>query len=70
MECDPCGPSEGKNYCIDKWNAHTDIIWELNHHPNEDLLLSSSADGTIKMWDTSQDRSHKILKTFSYRPQI
>lgn len=51
-ECDTFGPVEGKNYCVAHWQAHAEVIWELNHHPRDWLLLSSSADGTIKMWKT------------------
>jgi striatin 1/3/4 len=45
----PCGQN---NYCVGIWNAHQDVIWELNHHPTEDWLLSSSSDGTVKLWQT------------------
>ena len=29
------GPCGSKNYCVSVWNAHLDVIWELNHHPKE-----------------------------------
>ncbi|CAD8149230.1 unnamed protein product [Paramecium pentaurelia] len=32
------------------WHAHTDVIWSLKHHPHDQRLLSSSADGSVKMW--------------------
>ncbi|CAD8095570.1 unnamed protein product [Paramecium sonneborni] len=32
------------------WRAHTDVIWSLKHHPHDQRLLSSSADGSVKMW--------------------
>jgi WD40 repeat protein len=38
-----------------EWQAHQDIVWELNHHISENYLLSSSADGTIKLWQTFQE---------------
>ena len=42
--------TNGKNYCVGLWTSHRDVIWQLVHHPIEDLLLSVSADGTVKMW--------------------
>ncbi len=51
-EVDSFGPSEGKNLCIANWNASPEVIWELNHHPKDYLMLSSSADGTVRMWKT------------------
>eukprot|EP00826_Nyctotherus_ovalis_P025819 TRINITY_DN2002_c0_g1_i2.p1 TRINITY_DN2002_c0_g1~~TRINITY_DN2002_c0_g1_i2.p1 ORF type:complete len:212 (-),score=27.47 TRINITY_DN2002_c0_g1_i2:710-1345(-) len=42
--------TNGKNYCVGLWNSHRDVVWQLVHHPVEDLLLSVSADGTVKMW--------------------
>lgn len=32
------------------WPAHTDVIWQLKHHPYDQKLLSLSADGSVKMW--------------------
>jgi len=31
-------------------NAHEETIWDLAYHPVEDQILSSSADGIIKLW--------------------
>lgn len=38
--------------CYADKEIHTDVIWDLQHHPTEKLLLSSSADGTIKLTST------------------
>ena len=42
--------TNGKNFCVGLWTSHRDVIWQLVHHPHENLLLSVSADGTVKMW--------------------
>ena len=42
--------TNGKNYCVGLWASHRDVIWQLVHHPIENLILSVSADGTVKMW--------------------
>lgn len=42
--------TNGKNFCVGLWNSHRDVVWQLVHHPLEGLLLSVSADGTVKMW--------------------
>eukprot|EP00826_Nyctotherus_ovalis_P037429 TRINITY_DN340_c0_g1_i20.p1 TRINITY_DN340_c0_g1~~TRINITY_DN340_c0_g1_i20.p1 ORF type:complete len:332 (-),score=47.71 TRINITY_DN340_c0_g1_i20:453-1448(-) len=44
----PC--TNGKNFCVGLWTSHRDVVWQLVHHPLEGLLLSVSADGTVKMW--------------------
>ncbi len=43
-------PTNGKNFCVGVWTSHRDVVWQLVHHPTEGLLLSVSADGTVKMW--------------------
>ncbi len=51
-----------------QWNAHTDAIWDLQHHLTKDLLVSCSADGTCKLWQTFSDRYEikgKMLNVFS-----
>mmetsp|Transcript_35367 Transcript_35367/g.31837 ORF Transcript_35367/g.31837 Transcript_35367/m.31837 type:complete len:105 (+) Transcript_35367:1779-2093(+) len=59
------GPCGSKNYCVSVWNAHLDVIWELNHHPKENLLLSSSSDGTIKIWETFVEDEENNIKPSS-----
>jgi WD40 repeat protein len=33
------------------WGAHTDTVWALAFSPDERLLASGSADGSLKLWD-------------------
>ncbi len=49
------------------WRAHDDAIWSLCKHPvfiEKDLLLSASADKSIKLWSLTQD---KPLQTLSHK---
>jgi striatin 1/3/4 len=34
------------------WRGHNNVVWDLQHHPNDNLLLSVSADDTVKLWRT------------------
>lgn len=43
-------PSNGENNCVGVWACHQDTIWQLVHSPNDDILLSVCADGTVKAW--------------------
>ena len=29
------GPCGDLNFCVGLWNAHSDVIWDLKHHPLE-----------------------------------
>lgn len=40
-----------KQRAVAKLTGHTDIVWDLKLHPLRPLLLSCSADGTIRYWD-------------------
>lgn len=42
---------------VKEWEAHTDYIRYIEVHPNRPLLLSSSDDMSIKMWDWEKDFS-------------
>lgn len=34
--------------------GHTDAIWAIDHHASHTCLLTASADGTCRIWDTSE----------------
>lgn len=56
------------------WHAHTDSIWDLQYHQNKDMLISSSADGTNKLWLTFKHKFElckgKLLNSFSYKKDM
>lgn len=57
--------SDGKNHCIGIFSSHKDTVWQLVPHPTEDLLLSVSADASVKMWKTppaSQDMNFDSIE--------
>ncbi|KAI9826741.1 MAG: hypothetical protein M1819_007286 [Sarea resinae] len=61
-------PGTVKNYVpkkhIHTWKSHSKAITALRFFPNSGhLLLSSSADSKIKLWDVYHDR--ELLRTFS-----
>lgn len=45
-----------------KLTGHTDAVWRLVCHPQREHLLSSSADGTLKLWST---RTNSLVHTYS-----
>jgi coatomer subunit beta' len=47
---------------VKEWEAHTDYIRFIEVHPNRPLVLSSSDDMTIKMWDW--DKDFECVQTF------
>ncbi|OMJ90507.1 hypothetical protein SteCoe_7094 [Stentor coeruleus] len=71
------GPSPDKNYCVGVWSSHSETIWDLKHHPVDGLILSSSADGMVKLWKTvdtmtsvenwkAGKNSANLLKNFTF----
>lgn len=32
------------------FSSHKDVVWQLVYHPVDDMLLSVSADGSVKLW--------------------
>jgi WD40 repeat protein len=39
-------------HCIGVWEHHSDAVWDLQHHPTENCILSLSADNEIALWMT------------------
>ena len=40
-----------RKHAIAKLIGHTDVVWDLSLHPVRPLVASSSADGTVRIWD-------------------
>mmetsp|Transcript_33522 Transcript_33522/g.58726 ORF Transcript_33522/g.58726 Transcript_33522/m.58726 type:complete len:560 (+) Transcript_33522:53-1732(+) len=51
-EVDTYGEYPDRSLNVGNWSSHTEAIWSLAHHPNQQLLLSASADGVVKVWRT------------------
>jgi WD40 repeat protein len=47
---DPFPPSDGKNHCIGVFSSHKDVVWQLLFHPEDNMLLSVSANASVKLW--------------------
>lgn len=39
-------------HCIGVWEHHSDAVWDLQHHPTENWILSLSADNEVALWMT------------------
>jgi WD40 repeat protein len=42
--------TDGKNFCVGVFSSHKDVVWQLVYHPIDDMLLSVSSDGSVKLW--------------------
>eukprot|EP01017_Pseudomicrothorax_dubius_P016736 TRINITY_DN1894_c0_g1_i1.p1 TRINITY_DN1894_c0_g1~~TRINITY_DN1894_c0_g1_i1.p1 ORF type:complete len:672 (+),score=69.54 TRINITY_DN1894_c0_g1_i1:118-2133(+) len=63
---DVYGSQADKPFCLSYWKAHLEPIWDLQQHSTENILVSSSSDGTIKLWQTFvEDESGEILRASS-----
>ena len=40
-----------RNVCIKTLVGHSDAVWDVEAHLTMPLILSASADGTLKLWD-------------------
>lgn len=43
--------------------GHSDVVWSVATHPtNTQLVVSASADGTCRLWDTSMDKCKQVFE--------
>lgn len=52
---------------VKEWEAHTDYIRFVEIHPNRPLILSSSDDMSIKLWDWEKDFECTQVSLFSLK---
>ena len=46
---------------------HRDAVWDLSYHATKPLLLSASADRTVKLWRPMEE-DQALLQTFECLP--
>ena len=60
------------------FSSHKDVVWQLVYHPTDDMLLSVSADGSVKLWkpfdaysnyfdSIEQCTNHCLMGSFLYK---
>lgn len=50
-------------WLLSQWRGHCDTVWDLAHHPTEPLIISSGADGSVKLWQSFEsDEDSGMLK--------
>lgn len=50
----------------ERFEAHSDAIWAVLFHSSTNHLISASADGTIKLWETGADEGQTpLIRTFT-----
>lgn len=56
------------NYCLNKWKAHSDCIWSIRCNSQENSILSSSSDNSVKYWRIPLEyrNGSPLCKTFTY----
>jgi len=64
---DPYDPYE-TTVSLGIYKEHTDAVWDLAYHPSKPLLLSASADCTVKLWRPLEDEQTPLLRTFECDP--
>ena len=38
---------------LTKTAAHSDVIWDIHMHPISNIMLSSSADASVRVWEVA-----------------
>ncbi|CAG9334003.1 unnamed protein product [Blepharisma stoltei] len=56
-EIDTYSPGPDRGCCVGVWASHNEPVWDLQHHPVDNLLLSVSSDGVTKLWKTIDSRT-------------
>eukprot|EP00053_Salpingoeca_punica_P014294 m.129844 g.129844 ORF g.129844 m.129844 type:complete len:629 (+) comp16421_c0_seq2:105-1991(+) len=51
------------NSLAGRMTEHTDAVWSLSYATSSDRLLSSSADGTVKLWNPQTQKCAGTIKT-------
>jgi WD40 repeat protein len=51
-DIEPYGKDKDASYCVGLWNGHNQPVWELQHHPGENCLLSLGSDHKVLLWKT------------------
>ncbi|XP_063712529.1 striatin-3-like [Symsagittifera roscoffensis] len=64
---DPYDPYE-TTVSLGIYKEHKDAVWDLAYHPSKPLLLSASADCTVKLWRPLEDEQTPLLQTFESLP--
>ncbi|KAJ3275906.1 hypothetical protein HDV01_006772 [Terramyces sp. JEL0728] len=53
------------SYAASTLVGHSDAVWQIKPHPAAPLLISASADGSLKLWDINSE-SPALKSTFWY----
>jgi striatin 1/3/4 len=64
---DPYSSTNDDNHMDAPLVGHTDAVWSLASHPFQDLVLSASADGTVRLWKPS-NASSPLTQVFRLPP--
>ncbi len=60
---------------LNRWQAHADLISQVQWHPSGDSLVSASRDGTVKQWSRQAQLLHTLqtdplpIQQVSFSPQ-
>lgn len=50
----------------ERLTGHTDIVWAVAFHSSTNRIISASADGTVRLWETGDSAAgQSLLRTFT-----